>query len=120
MPRLSFFVAFLFITPLLLAACNNAGGSLPDAELPGEEEDAPPPEDIVSGIGTIQYVELEGGFYGLVADDSTRYNPQNLDEAYREDGLRVRFRGTVEDDVMTTQMWGQVLQILEMQRMNDQ
>ena len=114
-------LAFLFSTAFLAAACSNTGGSLPDADVPGEtEEELPPPEDIVSGVGTVQYVELEGGFYGLVADDSTRYNPQNLAEEYRQDGLRVRFRAVTKDDVMTTQMWGRPIEILDILRLNNQ
>ena len=107
-------------TALLAAACSNTDGPVPGSEAPGESEEAPLPEDVVSGIGTIQYVELEGGFYGLVADDSTRYNPQNLSEEYQEDGLRVRFRAVTKDDVMTTQMWGTPVEMLDVMRLNDQ
>lgn len=116
-------VALALLTSLvfLAAACSNTGGSLPDADVPGEtEEELPPPEDIVSGVGTVQYVELEGGFYGLVANDSTRYQPQNLAETYRKDGLRVRFRAVTIDSVMTTQMWGQPIEILDILRLNRQ
>ena len=122
MRRASFPVLFVVFASavLLAAACSNTDGAAPDAEMPGEtEEEAPPPEDIISGVATVQHVELEGGFYGLVADDSTRYNPQNMDSTYHEDGLRVRFRA-VKKDVMTTQMWGQPIEILDMMPLNDQ
>ena len=79
-----------------------------------EEEDAP---DAVSGVGTIVYVDLEGGFYGLVDEDGTKYNPLNLDDAFKEDSLSVRFRGTIRRDVMTTRMWGKNLHILNMVRL---
>ena len=112
--------ALLVSVPLLATACNTTGRSLPDAELPGTGEDAPAPENIVSDVGTVQYVELEGGFYGIVADDSTRYQPQNMAEEYQEDGLRVRFRAATKDSVMTAQMWGQPVEILDIMPMNDQ
>lgn len=90
---------------------------LPDADQAEEIlEDEGDPADIVSGVGTITYVEIEGGFYGLVAEDGTKYNPLNLDEDFQEDGLRVRFRGQVRTDVMTTRMWGKNLEIEEMLR----
>ncbi len=85
-----------------------------DAEVPavGDEEN-PDPEDIVDAVGTVRYVDLEGGFYGIVVSDTARYNPMNLGEAYREDGLAVRFRGVLRRDVMTTQQWGRPLEILD-------
>lgn len=121
MLRFLFSLGFVLLTSvaLLAAACSNTGGSLPDPDAPSESDEAPAPEDIVSGIGTVQYVELEGGFYGIVADDSTRYNPQNLSEEYREDGLRVRFRAA-ERDVMTTQMWGTPVEILDIMPIDGQ
>ena len=107
---------------LLLAACSSSQDAPPldvaranptDAQVPEfGAADGPPPEDIVSGVGVIRYLDLEGGFYGLIANDSTRYTPTNLDAAFQEDGLEVRFRGVLQD-VMTMQMWGKPLEILE-------
>jgi hypothetical protein len=67
------------------------------------------PEDSIRG--TVVYVEVEGGFYGLVADDGARYDPGGLPEAFRRDGLRVKFAGKVLDDQMSFHMWGQIFQI---------
>jgi len=33
------------------------------------------PADRISGNGTVTYIDLEGGFYGIVADDGERYLP---------------------------------------------
>lgn len=84
------------------------------------ENDPPPrPEDVIEDLGTVRHVELEGGFYGIVADDGTRYLPDSLDEAYREDGLRVRFRAEEREGAMTTQMWGTPVTILEIMRLEE-
>ena len=83
-------------------------------ELLEDPSDGPDPANIVSGVGHIIYVDLEGGFYGLEAEDGTQYNPLNLEEAFQEDGLRVRFRGVLRPDMMTTRMWGQNLEIEDM------
>lgn len=115
----------LFVLFASLAACSNAevaGRTDPtipprDPEDVFDTDDGLDPEDVVSGVGTIRYIDLEGGFYGLVADDSTRYNPTNLEDAFKEDGLRVRFRGARED-VMTIQMWGTPLRITNMLRLD--
>lgn len=95
-------------------------GDVPGADQAEERlEDVGNPEDLVSGVGAITYVDLEGGFYGLVADDGTKYNVINLEDAFKEDGLRVRFRGTVRDDLMTTRMWGRNLEVEEMLALTD-
>ena len=90
-----------------------------DAVIPEDAEERPPPSQIESGVGTVRYVELEGGFYGIVADEgNTRYNPTNLHSDYRQDGLRVRFRGVVREDVVTTQMWGKNLELMDVQEID--
>jgi hypothetical protein len=80
-------------------------------------DDAPDPEDVISDTGTVRYIDLEGGFYGLIADDSTRYLPDSLDASFRQDGLRVRFRARVREDAVTTQMWGQPIDLLNIARL---
>lgn len=72
--------------------------------------------DVIEGRGTVQFVELEGGFYGIVADDGQRYDPTNLDEAYEEDGLRVRFRARERDDLISVRMWGRMVEIISIER----
>lgn len=119
MKCLSFGIMLFF---LLMAGCSNpspevAQTSPEDVADPGElieSDDGPDPANIVSGVGTIVYMDLEGGFFGLVAEDGMKYNPLNLDEQFKQDSLRVRFRGEKKTDVVTTRMWGTNLQILEM------
>ncbi|MEZ4701978.1 MAG: hypothetical protein R2834_16720 [Rhodothermales bacterium] len=67
--------------------------------------------------GTIVYLDLEGGFYGIEAEDGERYFPINLALTYREDGLRVQFDMRLRTDVMTTVMWGTPIEIIEMGRL---
>ena len=91
---------------------------------PADDETPAPPaetteEGLVDGVGTIVYQDLEGGFYGLVADDGARYDPLNLDEAFKRDSLRVRFRARRRTGVMTIRMWGQPVEILEMTRVDN-
>ncbi len=69
--------------------------------------------DRISGNGTVTYVDLEGGFYGIVADDGERYLPADLPAEYRQDGLRVRFVVDVMKDTATIQMWGTPVEIVD-------
>ncbi|QXD13823.1 hypothetical protein GQ464_010095 [Rhodocaloribacter litoris] len=60
--------------------------------------------------GTILHLDIEGGFYGLVADDGTRYLPLDLDEAFQQNGLRVRFEAEPAQ-VLTLQQWGRPVRL---------
>ncbi|WP_083608763.1 DUF333 domain-containing protein [Methanoculleus chikugoensis] len=75
----------------------------------GEETAA----DRVSGNGTIAFVDLEGGFYGIVADDGERYLPADLPQEFRADGLRVRFVVDLVDETATIQQWGTPVEVVE-------
>ena len=66
--------------------------------------------------GTIVFVDLEGGFYGIIADSGERYFPLNLDQQYKIKDLKVRVEGKVRKNVMTTTMWGTPFEILKIER----
>jgi inhibitor of cysteine peptidase len=61
--------------------------------------------------GTITFVDLEGGFFGITGDDGTNYYPLNLDEQFRVDGLRVAFEFEPVKDAATIQMWGETVNL---------
>lgn len=42
-------------------------------------------------IGKIQKINLEGGFFGIIGDDGQKYDPVNLADEFRKDGLAVKF-----------------------------
>ena len=75
-------------------------------------------DDVIQGTGTIRYVDLEGGFYGLIADDGATYDPTPLPDSLRKDGLRVRFR-VQETKAMTTRMWGTPVEVLRIEIANN-
>jgi inhibitor of cysteine peptidase len=56
--------------------------------------------------GTVTFIDLEGGFYGIIGDDGNRYLPLNLVPEYQVDGLRIAFEYEPEKDIATVQMWG--------------
>ncbi|MBI2831089.1 MAG: hypothetical protein HYX79_02395 [Chloroflexi bacterium] len=72
--------------------------------------------DIVSGTGTITYLNLEGGFYGIVGDDGQKYDPMNLDRAFQQDGLKVKFQVKLRKDVATIRMWGTPVEIISIEK----
>jgi len=73
---------------------------------------APVKSSLITGTGTVVYVELEGGFFGIIADDGTHYLPDNLPESCRVDGLLVKFTGIERAPAPNIRMWGTSLRIL--------
>ncbi|NYT05504.1 MAG: META domain-containing protein [Methanomicrobiales archaeon] len=67
--------------------------------------------------GTVIFLDLEGGFYGIAGDDGNNYLPLNLDPAFARDGMRVRFSYR-EEDVATIQQWGTPVTVLSMEPAN--
>ncbi|MCK9307604.1 MAG: DUF333 domain-containing protein [Methanoculleus sp.] len=72
--------------------------------------------DHISGNGTVTYVDLEGGFYGIIADDGERYLPADLPAEFQEDGLRVTFVVDIASETATIQQWGTPVDIVSMEK----
>jgi len=70
---------------------------------------------IVVGTGTIQYLELEGGFWGIISDDGKAYDVGNLPSEFRKDGLHVRFKAEIRENQISIHMWGTIVEILEIE-----
>jgi inhibitor of cysteine peptidase len=68
-------------------------------------------DELIKGTGTITYLELEGGFYGIIAADDSHYDPINLAEQFQNDGIMVEFVAYPRDDLMSFHMWGQLIEI---------
>jgi hypothetical protein len=100
------FVLIVVFLALLGVACS---GSVPgDTSADSAPSSKEPP---VTVQGTVTYVELEGGFYGIRGQDGHDYFPLELDDRFRKDGLRVRFEARKESAV-TIQQWGTPVRIV--------
>ncbi len=56
--------------------------------------------------GTVVYLEMEGGFYGIITDDGESLLPLNLSEEHQVNGMLIYFTYSVEEDIATIQQWG--------------
>ena len=72
----------------------------------------------ISLTGQVTWQDLEGGFFGIITPDGTRYLPMNLAEEYQYDGVMVDITGTDAPDVVTIQMWGKPITILSINPVN--
>ncbi|MFX1390113.1 MAG: hypothetical protein ACFE9Z_08635 [Promethearchaeota archaeon] len=68
--------------------------------------------EIIDGTGEIKYSDIEGGFYGIISDDGKSYDPLNLADDFKIDGLRVHFIGKIRTDIVTYHMWGRVMELI--------
>ena len=73
--------------------------------------------DIVSGTGTVKFVDLEGGFYGIVGDGGEKYDPSYLSHGFQQDGLRVRFKAKRQENIASIHMWGAVVELVSIERL---
>ena len=64
----------------------------------------------VSDKGKIIHFDLEGGFYGIVADQGDHFLPENLSPDYQHDSLRIYFEGIITDRP-TVQQWGRTIML---------
>jgi len=74
-------------------------------------------ENIVRGTGTIVWLNLEGGFWGIIGDDGEHYDPINLNSEFRCEDLRVHFEAKIRTDLVSFHMWGKIVEILQIQKL---
>lgn len=67
--------------------------------------------------GTVKYLSIEGGFYGIVTDDKKNLNPLNLSIEYQVDGKRIQFKYVEKKEMASFHMWGMIVEISEIQEL---
>lgn len=66
---------------------------------------------MIRSIFTVKYIELEGGFWGLIDDHGNQYLPLNLPEQLKLNGQTATL--SIETlDVMGSMMWGAPVNIV--------
>ena len=72
-------------------------------------------QDEISFVGEVKWISLEGGFFGLVAEDGRKFFPLNLPEEFKKEGLKIRVKGNIGKGIATVQMWGIPFEIREIE-----
>jgi hypothetical protein len=95
----------LGVLVLLPVACGGGTGDwvvpTPAAEKVGQR---------IRITGVIRYNELEGGFFAIRGSDDVTYDPTNLPEAFRKDGLAVEAEAW-RRDVMSVRQVGPIVDL---------
>ena len=61
--------------------------------------------------GTVTYVDLSGGFWGIKGDDGQQYTPaSDLPTAYKQEGMRITAKAKPVQ-VFSISMWGQHVEL---------
>jgi hypothetical protein len=63
--------------------------------------------------GRIEFIELEGGFYGIITTQGEKLLPLNLKPPYLQHGTKIEFSGH-RNDIMTVVQWGQPFTLAEL------
>lgn len=74
-----------------------------------------PPENAAETLeisGTVVHKNLEGGFFIIEGDDGRIYDPINLPETFKKDGLKVTVNAKVRNDVGGIHMVGDIIEIV--------
>ncbi|MFW6111073.1 MAG: hypothetical protein ACOC6H_03460 [Thermoproteota archaeon] len=72
----------------------------------------------VQDEGTVVWLNLEGGFWGIKGDDGEHYRPIHLDSEFQTHGLRVDFKAEIRSDLASFHMWGKTVKILAIQKLS--
>ena len=59
----------------------------------------------------VKYIDLSGGFWGLVAADGLHYQPINLDVSCQQEDIELEVEGKELLDTVSIFMWGKSFEI---------
>ena len=63
--------------------------------------------------GEVTHLTLEGGFWGIVAEDGRRFDPGQLPKAFQQAGRKVQVIARRTPDRISFRQWGQLIEIVE-------
>lgn len=69
-------------------------------------------------LGTVLYLDLEGGFYGIIDENNVQLDPVNLPDTFKVDGLSIRLEFVILDDQTSFHQWGTMIEIVSIERLN--
>ncbi|QDP02506.1 hypothetical protein [Thalassotalea sp. PS06] len=116
-------VAGVLVTGLLYSTSDvEAKNELKKAEV-AYSDNKPPVQDIKNPEkpmqkwyeGTLNYYDIEGGFFGFTSKNGENLLPMGLAKKYQKAGAKLKLYGYVDNDVATIQMWGKPFKVLKVE-----
>ncbi|MFQ5952767.1 MAG: hypothetical protein ACE5JK_05105 [Candidatus Omnitrophota bacterium] len=71
------------------------------------------PTEYIEITGTVRRIHLEGGFWGITVEDGRKFDPVNMPERFKKDGLKVFVKMRPRDELAGAHMWGHMVEIVE-------
>jgi len=68
-------------------------------------------QSMVHQTGTIRYIDIEGGFYGIIGSDGKNYEPVNLRPEFQLEGKEVTFTAEIHEEIESIYMWGTPVEV---------
>jgi len=96
-------VSFLLCLTVCLVSCDRFA---PEAE-----------KESITVNGVVEFVPLEGGFYGIVSESGAKYDPVGLPEEYKKPGLKVKVTLRPTKKRVSTHMWGKLVRVLRIKKL---
>ena len=66
-------------------------------------------------VGTVTFYDLEGGCWTIEGEEED-YEPINLPEEFKDDGLQVNFKADFRDDMASVCVVGRLIELHEIER----
>jgi hypothetical protein len=79
--------------------------------------DNSPSDDSFSFTGTVAWKTMESGFFAIDGDDGQGYEPINLPADFSVNGLRVQVVARERTDMASINMYGKIIEIIEISRL---
>lgn len=70
------------------------------------------PGDTFDIQGTVVYKNIEGGFFAIEGDDGRKFDPINLPESFRKDGLKVKVSARLKKEAVSFHMYGTIIEVV--------
>lgn len=74
---------------------------------------------LISGKGTVRFMEIEGGFWAIIGDDGGKYEifDSFFPEGFQVNGLRVQFSGYRLGGRSPFHMWGKYIVLIDISKL---
>ncbi|TLU59999.1 hypothetical protein FE810_16385 [Thalassotalea litorea] len=65
--------------------------------------------------GTLNYYDIEGGFFGFTSKEGEHLLPMGLEKKYHQPGAKLKLYGYIDNNVATIQMWGKPFKVMKVE-----
>ena len=72
-------------------------------------------EETKMETGVVKFINLEGGFFGIVGDSGQKYDPLNLPDKFKKDDIKVRFEAKEKKGAVSFHMWGKIVELTKIE-----